>query len=122
MSLAVFLATAFLVGAVGAWHLLRNNSNRGSRLMFSMVLWMAILVTPIQIIAGDLHGENTLEYQPQKVAAMEGDWEVKAPGVGEPLVLFAIPDIKEGRNHLGVSIPHLGSLIFGTIGGGRSSR
>src|ERR1700710_1471591 len=67
--LAAFLTTAFAVGATGAWHLLRDNTNRQARVMFSMAMWMAALVTPIQIIAGDQHGLNTLEYQPQKIAA-----------------------------------------------------
>jgi cytochrome d ubiquinol oxidase subunit I len=112
MSLAVFLATAFMVGAAGAWHLLRNKNNEGARLMFSMALWMAVLVAPLQIVAGDKHGENTLDYQPQKVAAMEGDWEPKKPGEGEPLILFALPDMQEQANHYELAIPHVASLYL----------
>src|SRR5262249_61506636 len=70
--LAAYLTTAFAVGAVGALHLLRDRQNEGARVMFSMAMWMAALVAPIQIIAGDFHGLNTLAHQPAKIAAMEG--------------------------------------------------
>src|SRR5262249_18301864 len=59
MVLAAYLTTAFVVGAVGAFHLLRDKANPGARVMFSMAMWMAAIVAPIQIIAGDLHGLNT---------------------------------------------------------------
>ena len=72
MVLAAYLTTALVVGAAGAFHLLRDNRNEGARVMFSMAMWMATLVAPIQIFAGDQHGLNTLEHQPVKVMAMEG--------------------------------------------------
>ena len=72
MVLAAYLTTALVVGAVGAWHLLRDRHLAGPRVMFSMAMWMATLVAPIQILAGDQHGLNTLEHQPAKVMAMEG--------------------------------------------------
>jgi cytochrome bd ubiquinol oxidase subunit I len=75
MVLAAYLTTAFAVGGVAAWHLLRDRTNAPARLMFSMAMWMAALVAPVQILAGDLHGLNTLEHQPAKVAAMEGHFE-----------------------------------------------
>jgi cytochrome d ubiquinol oxidase subunit I len=112
MVLATYISVAFVVGAVGAWHLLRDNTNRAARTMFSMALWMAVLVTPAQIAVGDRHGLNTLEYQPAKVAAMEGDWETPKPGQGDPLVLFALPDMKAAVNRAGIEIPHAGSLIL----------
>ena len=62
----------------------------GARLMFSMAMWMAALVAPLQIVAGDLHGLNTLAHQPAKVAAMEGHWETRR---GQPLILFGWPDM-----------------------------
>lgn len=74
MLLAAYLTTAFVVGAVGAWHLLRDRTNAGSRIMFSMAMWMAAIVAPLQIVAGDFHGINTLEHQPAKVMAMEGHY------------------------------------------------
>lgn len=70
MVLAAYLTTALVVGAVGAWHLLRDRANEGARMMFSMAMWMLAVVAPIQILAGDAHGLNTLEHQPTKVMAM----------------------------------------------------
>ena len=78
--------------------------------MFSMAMWMAAIVAPIQILAGDTQGLNTLERQPVKVLAMEGDYE-PSPG-GAPLVLFGLPSNAEGRVKYEVAIPHVGSLIL----------
>jgi cytochrome bd ubiquinol oxidase subunit I len=109
MVLAAYLTTAFVVGAVGAYHLLRDKSNEGARIMFSMALWMAVHVTPLQIVAGDLHGINTLQHQPMKVAAMEGHYETRA---GAPLILFGIPSNEAGETRYAVEIPKLGSFIL----------
>ena len=108
--LAAFLTTAFAVGAVGALHLLRDNASRQARSMFSMAMWMAVLVTPVQIFVGDQHGLNTLEHQPAKIAAMEGHYETQR---GAPLILFGIPDDKAETTHYALEIPKLGSLILG---------
>jgi cytochrome d ubiquinol oxidase subunit I len=108
--LAAFLTTAFAVGAVGAWHLLKDRTNRQARIMFSMAMWMAALVTPVQIFVGDLHGLNTLEYQPAKIAAMEGHYETHTDGA--PLILFGIPDDEAETTHFALEIPKLGSLIL----------
>lgn len=111
MSVAAFLASAFFVGASGAWHLLRGNDNPAIRKMFSMALWMALIVAPIQAMIGDAHGLNTLEHQPAKIAAIEGHWE-NPPGEATPLILFGIPDMDEERTKYAVEIPYLGSLIL----------
>jgi cytochrome d ubiquinol oxidase subunit I len=108
--LAAFLTTAFAVGAVGAWHLLRDRDNRQARIMFSMAMWMAAIVTPIQIFVGDLHGVNTFEHQPAKIAAMEGHYETHTDGA--PLILFGIPDDNAETTHWALEIPKLGSLIL----------
>ncbi len=108
--LAAFLTTAFAVGAVGAFHLLRDNTNRQARTMFSMAMWMAALVTPVQIFVGDQHGLNTLEHQPAKIAAIEGHYETHE---GAPLILFGIPDDKAETTRYAFEIPKLGSLILG---------
>jgi len=78
--IAAYLTTSLAVGAVGAWHLLRDTGNLGARTMFSMAMWMAAIVAPIQILAGDTQGLNTLEYQPAKVMAMEGHFSSYAAG------------------------------------------
>jgi cytochrome d ubiquinol oxidase subunit I len=109
MVLAAYLTTAFVVGAVGAWHLLKDRHAEGPRLMFSMAMWMAIVVAPLQIVAGDLHGINTLEHQPAKVAAMEGHYETHAPA---PLILFGFPDDEAEVTRYALEIPYLGSLIL----------
>ena len=110
MVLAAYLATAFLVGAAGAWHLLNGRHGAMTRTMFSMAMWMAALVTPLQVIAGDLHGLNTFEHQPAKVAAMEGHFEAEQRGA--PLVLFGLPDMQAGEMRYAVTVPKLGSLIL----------
>jgi cytochrome d ubiquinol oxidase subunit I len=110
MVLAAYLTTALVVGAVGAFHLLRNENQGGARIMFSMAMWMATLVAPIQILAGDQHGLNTLEHQPVKVMAMEGHYQSHHDGA--PLVLFGLPNQTEGRVDYAVEIPKLSSLIL----------
>ena len=112
MMLAAYLSVALVVGAVGAFHLLRDRANPGARLMFSMAMWMVLCAAPLQIAAGDIQGDNTLQYQPQKVAAMEGDWRHGEPGSGEPLILFALPDQDSQSNRFEIAIPHIGSLYL----------
>lgn len=109
MVLAAYLTTAFVVGGVGAWHLLRNARDNGARVMFSMAMWMALLVAPLQVVVGDLHGLNTLKHQPAKIAAIEGHYETRR---GAPLILFGIPDDEAGEIRYTVEIPKLGSMIL----------
>ena len=109
MVLAAYLTTAFVVGAVGAWHLLRNAADESARIMVSMAMWMAALVAPLQIVAGDLHGLNTLAHQPAKVAAMEGHFETRA---GQPLILFGWPDMEAEVTRYALEVPRLGSYIL----------
>ncbi len=109
MVLAAYLTTAFVVGAVAAFHLLRDRANEGARVMFSMAMWMALVVAPIQVVAGDMHGLNTLEHQPAKIAAMEGHFETQT---GAPLILFGLPDMEAEETRYAVEIPRLGSLIL----------
>ncbi|PWG01863.1 cytochrome ubiquinol oxidase subunit I [Sphingosinicella humi] len=108
--IAAFLTTALVVGGVGAWHLLKGRDLPGVRKMFSMAMWMAAVVAPIQIVVGDFHGLNTLEHQPQKVMAMEGHFESYPNGA--PLILFGIPDSQAETVHASVEVPYLSSLIL----------
>jgi cytochrome d ubiquinol oxidase subunit I len=110
MVLAAYLTTALVVGAVGGYHLLKNSRLPGPRVMFSMAMWMATIVAPLQILAGDQHGLNTLEHQPTKIMAMEGHYDSHAHGA--PLILFGIPDQAEARVKYAIEIPKLGSLIL----------
>jgi cytochrome d ubiquinol oxidase subunit I len=107
---AAYLTTAFIVGGVGAWHLLKDRSNPRAQLMFSMAMWMAAIVAPLQIVLGDLHGLNTLQHQPVKVMAMEGHYQSHPEGA--PLILFGIPNSAENRVDYAVQIPKLSSLIL----------
>jgi cytochrome d ubiquinol oxidase subunit I len=109
MVLAAYITTALVVGGVGAYHLLRERSNEPARLMFSMAMWMVAAVPPAQLVAGDLHGLNTLRHQPAKIAAMEGHWQTQR---GQPLILFGLPDMAAERTRFEISIPKLGSLIL----------
>src|SRR6202165_3295461 len=110
MVLAAYLTTALVVGAVGAFHLLRDSHLPGPRVMFSMAMWMAALVAPIQILAGDQHGLNTLEHQPAKVMAMEGHYQSHPDGA--PLVLFGLPDQAAAKVKYAIEIPKLSSLVL----------
>src|SRR3954462_13332834 len=93
MVTAAYLASALMVGGGAAWHLLRGNDNAAVRKMFSMAMWMVFFTAPLQALIGDLHGLNTLKYQPAKIAAIEGHWENR-PGEGVPLILFGWPDMQ----------------------------
>jgi cytochrome d ubiquinol oxidase subunit I len=108
--LGAYLTTSLAVGAVGAWHLLRDTANPGARKMFSMAMWVAALVAPLQIAAGDAHGLNTLKHQPAKVLAMEGDYHPSPSGA--PLVLFGMPDNARAEVRCRLEIPRLGSVIL----------
>ncbi|MBS6739184.1 MAG: cytochrome ubiquinol oxidase subunit I [Enterobacteriaceae bacterium] len=112
MVAAAMLGTACLVAACGAWHLLRDARHPAARHMFSLAMWMLVVMAPLQIVLGDLHGENTRDHQPVKLAAIEGNWNPPPPGEGEPMRLFAIPDMAARRNHYEVAIPDVGSLYL----------
>nr|WP_272494157.1 cytochrome ubiquinol oxidase subunit I [Stenotrophomonas mori] len=112
MALGSFITTCFVIGGVGAWYLRRGVHVEAGRKMLTAAVAFAALSVPLQILAGDLHGLNTLEHQPMKVAAMEAHWHPAAPGEGVPLVLFAVPDEAAERNGFEVAIPRLGSLIL----------
>ncbi|WP_392336845.1 cytochrome ubiquinol oxidase subunit I [Loktanella salsilacus] len=110
MVLAAYLTTAFVVAGVAGWHLLKDRENKATRKMFSMAMWMALIVTPLQIGAGDAHGINTLEHQPTKIMAMEGHFDSHPDGA--PLILFGIPNQEEKRVDYAIEIPKLSSLIL----------
>jgi cytochrome d ubiquinol oxidase subunit I len=108
--IAAYLTTALVVGGVGAWHLLKDATQEHARKMFSMAMWMAALVAPVQILVGDAHGLNTLEHQPAKVMAMEGHYQSHSEGA--PLILFGIPDDAAQRMDHAIEVPKLSSLIL----------
>jgi cytochrome d ubiquinol oxidase subunit I len=109
MVTAAFLTTAFVVAGVSAWHLLHERAVPHGEVGLSMALGLITVLAPAQLVLGDLHGLNTFEHQPAKVAAMEGHWQTRA---GAPFVLFALPDQAAATNRYAVTIPKLGSLIL----------
>ncbi|MCG5517174.1 MULTISPECIES: cytochrome ubiquinol oxidase subunit I [unclassified Ectothiorhodospira] len=109
MALASFLTGGFVVAGVSAWYLLKGKAPEASKKALQMCLIMLALAAPAQLFVGDVHGLNTFEHQPAKVAAMEGVWETTD---GAPLLLFAIPSPSQERNFLEVGIPKLASLIL----------
>ena len=109
MLLASALTCAFLLAGLAAWQVIKGVGKRLAPKVLRYALTLAAIAIPIQIFVGDQHGLNTLEYQPQKIAAMEGLWNTAR---GAPLLLFAIPDQKERTNHFEIAIPNLASLIL----------
>ena len=107
--IASFLTVSFLVAGLSAYRWLRNDRTPAVAAAMRVGIVMAAVLTPVQIVVGDLHGLNTLEHQPAKVAAMEGLWETQK---GAPLVLFGIPDAETQTNRFAVEIPKLASLIL----------
>ena len=109
MVVAAYLTTAFVVAGIGAYYLFRDRHVPQARVMLGMAMIMAVFVAPAQLLFGDLHGLNTFQHQPAKVAAMEGLWETRR---GAPLKLFGWPDQEAETTRWSVEIPKLSSLIL----------
>ena len=107
--LASGLTAAFLIAGISAYRIRHGDDKKAPKLSLKSAVIVAAILMPIQILVGDQHGLNTLEHQPQKVAAMEAAWETKQ---GLPLVLFAVPDEKTRSNKLEIAIPNGASLIL----------
>jgi cytochrome d ubiquinol oxidase subunit I len=107
--LASGLTASFLIAGISAYRILRGDNKKAPRLALKTAVFVAALLMPLQIFVGDLHGLNTLEHQPQKVAAMEGIWDTQK---GVPLLLFAVPDEKNRSNHFEIAIPNITSIIL----------
>ncbi|MDX1539197.1 cytochrome ubiquinol oxidase subunit I [Arsukibacterium sp.] len=109
MLLASGLTVCFLVAGISAYRILKGDNKKAPKLALKTALLSAAILAPTQVLVGDLHGLNTLEHQPQKIAAMEGIWHTER---GAPLVLFAIPDEQTQQNRFAIEIPQLASLIL----------
>ena len=109
MVTGAYLTTAFVVGGIGGYYLWRGRHVSHARIMLGMAMIMAIFVAPAQLLFGDMHGLNTFEHQPVKVAAMEGIWNTER---GAAMRLFAWPDQAAERNRFEITIPKLSSLIL----------
>jgi cytochrome bd ubiquinol oxidase subunit I len=106
---AFYVTTGFVVLGVGAYTLRRGRWVAEGRMMVRLALWFLAIFVPVQIVIGDMHGLNTLEYQPAKLAAMEGLWQ---GGTGVPASLIGWPDAAAERNIGEIAIPHVGSLYL----------
>ncbi len=109
MLLASGLTASFLVAGLSAYRLLLGDKSAGIYKSMTTAIYAAALLIPLQILVGDLHGLNTLEHQPQKIAAIEGVWETQQRA---PLLLFAIPDEAARTNNYEIGVPGLASLIL----------
>ncbi|WP_269532358.1 cytochrome ubiquinol oxidase subunit I [Chitinimonas sp. BJYL2] len=109
MLLASGLTGAFLIAGISAYRGLRGDGSQAAQTGLKTGVIVAAILIPLQILAGDLHGLNTLEHQPAKIAAMEGIWETQQ---GAPAVLFGLPDAKQQRNHYEIAIPKLASFYL----------
>ncbi|NOU50203.1 cytochrome ubiquinol oxidase subunit I [Pseudoalteromonas sp. JBTF-M23] len=109
MLLASGLTASFLIAGVSSYRLLKGDDKKAPQLTLKVSLTVATLLAPLQMFVGDLHGLNTFEHQPQKVAAMEGVWESEK---GAPLLLFAIPNEKTKSNDFEIAIPNMASIIL----------
>lgn len=109
MLLASGLTSAFLISGISAYRLLKGDNKKSVKQALNFSVALAAVLIPIQIVVGDLHGLNTFENQPAKVAAMEGVWDT---GTGVPLLLFALPDQATRTNKFEIKIPNLASIIL----------
>ncbi len=109
MALASFLTGGFVVAGVSAYYLRHKHAVEASSRALKMTIVMLAVIAPAQLLMGDMHGLNTMEHQPAKVAAMEGAWTTQR---GLPLLLFAIPDQQAETNHFEIAIPKLASFIL----------
>ena len=111
MAIAAFITSALLVVATGAWHALKGKRDAAVNKMLSMGLGLLIVLVPLQVLVGDMHGLNTLKYQPAKIAAVEGHFKNEG-NEPTPLILFGIPDMEAEETKYKLEIPALGSLIL----------
>jgi len=106
--IAAYLTTALAVGGAAAWHLLKGRDLPTVRTSFSMAMWMAALVAPLQIVVGDLHALNTFEHQPAKILAIEGYYHPYPDGA--PWHIVGMPDDEAETVRWAVTLPKMGSL------------
>jgi cytochrome d ubiquinol oxidase subunit I len=109
MITASYLTTAFVIAGVAAWYMLKGRYIKMAQIMFANTMIAIAILAPLQIVLGDIHGTNTLAYQPEKVAAIEGLWDTKQYA---DLLLFAVPDEDMQTNHHEIRIPGMASLIL----------
>lgn len=103
------LTAGFLIAGISAYRILKGDHKPAPRRALKVAVVASALLIPLQVLLGDMHGLNTLQHQPAKIAAMEGVWHTEK---GAPLILFAIPDEKTQRNLYSIEIPRVASFIL----------
>lgn len=106
---ASLLTSAFLIAGVSAWRMARQVDGPATLAVLKTGIIMAAVLSPVQVFVGDLHGLNTLEHQPAKIAAIEGLWHTEK---GAPLTLFGFPDEDRRMTHFAIEIPNGASIIL----------
>jgi len=109
MLIASGLTASFLIAGISAYRFLRGDRCASVMAAMKTGVYAAAMLIPLQILAGDMHGLNTLQHQPAKVAAMEGIWETER---GAPMLLFAMPNKETRSNDYALGIPKMASLIL----------
>lgn len=109
MLLACGLTASFLLAGIAAYRILKGDTKPAPQIVIKTAMTVAAVLIPVQILVGDMHGINTLEHQPAKIAAIEAVWHTEQ---GAPLVLFAVPDEEEKENKFSIEVPKLASLIL----------
>lgn len=116
MLIASSLTTCFLIAGISAYRWLHNDKDKSVMASLKTAIYIAAILVPIQVLVGDLHGLNTVKYQPAKIAAIEGLWDTTE---GAPLTLFAIPDSQKRTNHFAIGVPKAASYILTHSGDGQ---
>ena len=109
MLVASGLTATFLIAGLSAYRILKGDHKPAPRLALKTAVFAGAILIPLQILLGDMHGLNSLQHQPAKVAAIEAVWHTEK---GAPLVLFAIPDKETQTNKFAIEIPNMASLIL----------
>lgn len=104
--IGAFLAGAFLVLSVHAYYLIRGRYVELSRKAFTIALGVATVFSLSQLFTGHRSAEYVAEYQPAKLAAMEGHFDAEAPA---DLYIIGWVD-KASQTTTGIGVP--GGLSF----------
>lgn len=107
--IASLLTSAFLVAGISAWRIKKDLDGPATHQVMKAAVVMAAVLVPVQILVGDLHGLNTFEHQPAKVAAMEGMWKTER---GAGFIVAGYPDEERRETRFALKIPKVVSLIL----------
>lgn len=107
--LAIYITAGFVIASVYAVAWLRGRRDRYQRLAFAVPFTVAAMLTPAQLVVGDLSARALVQDQPAKFAAIEITWTTRDHN---PEVVGGLLD-STGAIHLGLQIPSLDSVLVG---------